>query len=49
MTAPQVLAPTVGALILGAVGNQNFDPLFIIAAVLAVIGALLIIPVRSVK
>jgi len=49
MTAPQVLAPGVAALLIGAAGGQNYDAMLIGATVLALVGAALILPVRSVR
>ena len=49
MTAPQVLAPSVAAVLIGIGGGQNFDVMLIGATVVALAGAALILPVRSVK
>jgi MFS family permease len=49
MTAPQVLAPGVAALLIGIGGGQNYDTMLIGATVFALVGAALILPVRSVR
>lgn len=49
MTAPQVLAPSVAALLIGFGGSQNYDAMLIGATVVAIAGAILILPVRSVR
>ena len=46
--APQSLAPFLGALLIGGAA-KNYDLLYISAAVLTLIGALAIIPVKKVK
>jgi MFS family permease len=49
MTAPQVLAPGAAALLIGIGGSQNYDVMLIGATIIALVGAALIIPVRSVR
>ena len=49
MTAPQVLAPGVAAWLIGAGGGQNYSVMLIGATVSAIIGAVLILPVKSVR
>ncbi|WP_222131459.1 MFS transporter [Pseudonocardia sp. C8] len=49
MAGPQVLAPGLAAWIIGLSGGQNYDVMLGVAAAIAVVGALLIIPVRKVK
>lgn len=47
--APQSLAPFLGAVLLGIGAGQNYDLLYIAAAVLTFLGALAIIPVKKVR
>ncbi len=49
MAGPQVLAPGASALVIGIGAGGNYDLMLTAAAVIAVIGALLIIPVRKVR
>ncbi|MEV4777172.1 MFS transporter [Microbacterium sp. LWH12-1.2] len=49
MAGPQVVAPALAAWIVGLSSGANYDIMLIVAGVIAVIGALLIIPVRSVR
>ena len=49
MAGPQVLAPAVAAAVIGIGGGQNFDLMFTVAAVIAAIGAVLILFVRKVR
>jgi MFS family permease len=46
-TAPQALAPAVAATVLGHLGG--YTPLYLLAAVSALLGALFIVPVRGVR
>jgi MFS family permease len=48
-TLPQSLAPAVAPLILSIGGGGNYTLLFLLAAVFAVLGAVFIVPVRSVR
>lgn len=49
MAGPQVLAPAVSAALISLSGGTNYDVMLIVAAVLAVVGATLIVPVRGVR
>ena len=49
MAGPQVVAPALAAWIVGLSSGTNYDIMLIIAGAIAVIGAVLIIPVRSVR
>ena len=49
MAGPQVVAPALAAWIVGLSSGTNYDIMLIIAGVIAVVGAVLIIPVRSVR
>lgn len=49
MAGPQVLAPAAAAILIGMGGGQNYDAMLIGATVIALIGAALIVPVRSVR
>lgn len=49
MAGPQVLAPAVSAFLIGIGAGQNYDLMLIIAAVVAVVGAALILPVKGSK
>ncbi|MCU1581624.1 MAG: hypothetical protein QOK46_571 [Microbacteriaceae bacterium] len=48
-TLPQSLAPAIAPLILAVGGGGNYTLLFLVAAVFAVLGAIFIMPVRSVR
>lgn len=49
MAGPQVLAPGVAAALIGIGAGNNYDMMLTIAAVIAVVGALIILPVRKVR
>ena len=49
MAGPQVVAPALAAWIVGLSSGTNYDIMLIVAGVIAVVGAVLIIPVRSVR
>ena len=49
MTAPQVLAPGVAAWLIGAGGGQNYSVMLVGATIFAIVGAVLILPVKSVR
>ncbi|WP_406250231.1 MFS transporter [Microbacterium sp. M] len=49
MAGPQVVAPALAAWIVGWSSGTNYDIMLMIAGAIAVVGALLIIPVRSVR
>jgi MFS family permease len=49
MTAPQVLAPGAAALLIGIGGGNNYDVMLIGATIIALIGAALLLPVKSVR
>ncbi len=49
MAGPQVVAPALSAWIIGWSSGTNYDIMLIIAGAIAVVGALLIIPVKGVK
>lgn len=46
---PQAIAPAFGALLLGAGGGRNYQLLLFVAAVVCVVGALAVLPVRKVR
>jgi MFS family permease len=46
---PQTLAPAIGAVLIGTAGGHNYGLLLGIAAAVAVVGALAIVPVRKVR
>ncbi|MBA8796012.1 MFS family permease [Friedmanniella endophytica] len=47
--APQSLAPFLGAALLALGAGNNFDALYVVAAIVTFVGALAIIPVKKVK
>lgn len=49
MAGPQVLAPGVSAILIGLGAGQNYDLMLVVAAAIAIAGAAMIIPVKSVK
>lgn len=49
MAGPQVLAPGIAAAIIGIGAGNNYDLMLTIAAAIAVVGALTILPVRKVR
>ncbi|MHA6804676.1 MFS transporter [Salinifilum ghardaiensis] len=49
MSLPQTLAPGLAAALISAGAGQNYDLMLTVAAVIAVLGALAILPVRSVR
>lgn len=49
MAGPQVLAPGLAALIITSGGGGDYDRMLVIAAVIALVGALLILPIKKVK
>ncbi|MEV4732381.1 MFS transporter [Saccharopolyspora sp. NPDC049426] len=49
MSLPQTLAPGLAAALVSAGAGQNYDLMLTVAAVIAVAGALAIVPVRSVR
>jgi MFS family permease len=48
---PQTMAPTFGAALLavGSLHNQNYAPMLYVAGALALIGALVVLPIKSVR
>lgn len=48
VTIPQMLSPVIGAALLGVTGN-NYNVLFVFAAIFAFIGAALVMPIKSVR
>uniref|UniRef100_UPI0038B466D8 hypothetical protein n=1 Tax=Saccharopolyspora karakumensis TaxID=2530386 RepID=UPI0038B466D8 len=49
MSLPQTLAPGLAAALISAGAGQNYELMLTVAAVIAVVGALAIVPVRSVR
>ncbi|PPF87527.1 MFS transporter [Pseudoclavibacter sp. RFBJ3] len=49
MAGPQVIAPALAAWIIGLSNGANYDAMLMVAAGIALVGALLIVPVRSVR
>lgn len=49
MAGPQVLAPGVAALVISNGGAGGYDTMLILAAVIALVGAFLILPIKKVK
>ncbi|WP_254628352.1 MFS transporter [Plantibacter sp. MCCC 1A11337] len=49
MAGPQVLAPGASAILIGLGAGQNFDLMLVAAAVIAILGAVMILPVKTVK
>jgi MFS family permease len=48
---PQTVAPLIGAALLavGSVANQNYDLMLYVAAAMALVGALVVLPIKSVR
>jgi hypothetical protein len=46
---PQSLAPAVGAVLVGIGGGHNYDLLLGTAAAVAMVGAVMIFPIRKVR